>query len=794
MYKEVLDVDPEVTVGRDLHRQWFGAKYTAAQYQKLDADGVMKKGEMVMPHDLVVAAVRKGKLTATDALLGNLRKTLATPFRDGARDWHHDFPGEVIDVYKSPKRIVVTVKTRECAVIGDKLSGRYGNKGVISHVVPDHRMVQDEAGRPLDILYTSAGVISRINPAQIIETAVAKVAEKTGKPIIAESFSGRDNVKWAKDLLAKHGVKDKETVFDPVSSKKIPGVLVGPQYTLRLFKTTDSNYSSRGTDGYDVNRQPTKGGDSGAKALGKMEFNALVAHGARNVLREAATLKSEANDEFWRALQLGLPLPPLKTPFVFDKLLAMLQAAGVRVDRRGQHLALAPLTDADVKKLSAGAVLNEKLVKAKNLEPERGGFFDPAITGGASGTRWSHIDLAEPVVNPVFVEPARRLLGMSTADFERLHFQEGGKAVQRRLAALDLLALEKTLRDRTNSANGAQLDDAVKQLKYLAALRKVGASPADAYVISKLPVIPPVMRPIAPGQGGREMVVGDSNYLYQSAFLHNAALKRQVETPILPPNEHAQLRRNLFQAVGAVVGTHETDNPKLEKRNVKGFLVHLTGKTTPKSSFFQKKVVKRQQDLTGRGTIVPDGSLGMDEIGVPEEMLWTMFGKFIVSRLVRRGFPAVKAKELVEQQSPVARDALLAEMRERPVMFNRAPTLHRYNIIGAYAVPVPGKTIRVNPFCEVGLAGDYDGDTVQIHAPVQAAAVEEVKRMTLSHLLFSDKQRDDLLVSPRMEAMLGLHLATRSPSSKVHQFKTRDEALAAYKRGEVALNDQVELR
>jgi hypothetical protein len=65
--------------------------------------------------------------------------------------------------------------------------------------------------------------------------------------------------------------------------------------------------------------------------------------------------------------------------------------------------------------------------------------------------------------------------------------------------------------------------------------------------------------------------------------------------------------------------------------------------------------------------------------------------------------------------------------------------------------------------------------------------------MTLSNLLFADKQRDDLLVAPRMEAMLGLHLATRPSSEKVHRFRTPDQALAAYKRGEVALNDQVEL-
>jgi hypothetical protein len=294
--------------------------------------------------------------------------------------------------------------------IGDKLSGRYGNKGVISKIIPDHQMIQDSNKKPIDILMTSAGVISRINPSQIVETAVAKVAEKTGKPIVVDNFSGRDNVKWAKELLKKHGISDKETVYDPVADKHIPNVFIGSQYILRLFKTTDSNFSVRGVGGYDVNQQPTHGGDEGSKALGSMEFNALVAHNARNVLREAATLKSQKNDEFWRAAQLGMPLPALKTPFAFDKFVGMMNAAGIHVDKRGHQLTLKPMTDADITRLSSGAVENEKLVRAKDLAPERGGFFDPAVTGGSNGTRWSHVELAEPVRGRRDRLPGRRVV------------------------------------------------------------------------------------------------------------------------------------------------------------------------------------------------------------------------------------------------------------------------------------------------------------------------------------------------------------------------------------------------
>jgi DNA-directed RNA polymerase beta subunit len=796
MYKEVLEVERDAVVGREMHRQYYGPKYTADQYRKLDANGVVRKGMKVMPHDILIAGVTKGKLSASDTLLANFKKTLVNPYRELVRTWDHDFEGDVTDVHVTDKRVLVTVRTKEPMRVGDKLTGRHGNKGVVSRIIPDHQMLQDEGGKPLDVLYTSAGIISRINPAQVLETCVAKVARKIGKPIAVANFSGRDNVQWTKDLMKEHGVKDKETVFDPVSGKKIPGILVGPQYVLRLFKTTETNFAARGTGAYDVNQQPIKGGDEGAKAVGKMEFNALVAHNARNVLRETAAIKSQKNDEFWKAIQLGLPLPPLKTTFAYDKFIGMLHGAGVKVDTRGSLSTLSPLTDKDIMRMSSGAIQNEKLVRAKDLAAERGGLFDPAVTGGTDGTRWSHIDLAESVVNPVFAEPARRLLGMTAKDFDLFRFQHGADAVKKKLNAIDVPGQMQTIRESIKKSSGVKLDDAVKHLKFLSALNKQGLKPGDAYVLTKLPVLPPIMRPVQAGKGGSELVVGDANYLYAAAMLHNKALQRQVESPILPPDEHAKLRQNLFNAVGAVIGTHESDNPKLLKRNVKGFLEHITGKTTPKSSFFQKKIMKRQQDVSGRGTIAPDGALGMDEIGLPIDMLWGMYGKFVIARLVRQGFNAVRSKEMVEEKHPAALTALMVEIKERPVMVNRAPTLHRYGFVGANPVPVAGKTIRVNPFIELGMNADYDGDTFQIHVPVLPGAVQEVKGLTLSNLLFADREKNSLMVAPRMEAMLGIHLATKavgSDNAKTHHFKTKADAYAAYKRGEINLNTKVEV-
>lgn len=710
MYKVILPRDVDLTFNREKHRTYYGHGYTKTQYSPIDTDGVVRPGTIVNPGDPVVMGLRKTQLSADDMLLGKLHKSLARPFRENVESWDHEHPGEVVDVVKTPKRIALTIKTKEPLRIGDKIAGRYGNKGVVSKIIPDEQMIKDEKGNILDLLMTPAGVVSRINPSQIIETAVGKVVEKTGKPLKVENFSGRNNVQWAKDLLKQHGLKDKETVYDPRTGKKIPGVMVGRQFTLKLFKSTDTNFSARGVESYDVNQQPAKGGTQSAKVLGRMELDAILSHNARNVLREAATLKSQRNDEWWRNMQLGYPTPPLKTTFATDKFLNMLTGSGVRVHREGHTLSLAPLTDADTLKLSAGEIKDAKLVRAKDLKPERGGLFDPAITGGLKGNKWSHINLAEPVVSPVFREPVRRFLGMTNTQLDKTISTRGGSYIKSELKKLNLDTREKELYAGIKRKSGSVLDGDVKQLKYIKALKSQNLTPDKAYIVSKVPVVPPVVRPILPGKGGQEIIYGDANPLYRDLVYLNNQFKDVKKAKILP-EEEIKLRSALHEAVGAVYGLNEPVTSKSKARGHKGFLTNIAGKGSPKYGYFHSKLMRRTQDVAGRGTIVPDTTLGLDEVGLPEEMLWTMYDKFTIKKLVEKGYQPIEAQQLIKDRHPAARDAMLRETKERPVMINRAPTLHRYNMIGAYPIPVPGKTIRVNPFLEKGMSADYDGDS-----------------------------------------------------------------------------------
>jgi DNA-directed RNA polymerase beta subunit len=796
MYKEVQQLDDDITMSLDKHRALYGSRWTVLQYGHLDSRGVAKAGETLNPGDPIFLAIRKTSPTAEQQMLGKLHRGLAAPYREVAHTWDHRCSGVVTDVVVTPQRMLVTIKTTESAAVGDKISNRYGGKGVVSKVMPDSQMPRTPDGHPLELLMPPTGVHSRINPAQIIETALAKVARKTGEPIVMESMSGRNNVEYAKQMLKDHGLTDKEVLENPTTGKKITGsdgkgIMVGPQYIYKLFKSTETNYSARGVEDYDVNLQPAKGGASGAKALGRMELNALLAHNARNVLKEVSTLKSTKNDEFWRAYQLGLPPPPVRTSFAAEKLMEMLRGSGIKVDKSAQHLTLGPMTDADIKQMSSGAITKSLMVKEKDLTPEKGGLFDPVVTGGTAGTRWAHVDLHEPIVNPVFEDPVRRLLGMTENQFRDTLQKEGGKGIQRRLAKLNLDAHATALKEEIRDASGARLDNVVKQLKALQALKQQDLTADQAYVLSKLPIVPPVIRPILPSKGRRDLLVADANYLYRDAILANDTLADAKR--VLPEEEVGKARLQLYDATKAVFGLADPTSPQLSGRGAKGFISTITGQGSPKQGFFHGKVLYRPQDLSGRGTVAPDLTLDMDEIGLPEDMLWTTYAPHIIRRLVQNGYKAVDAKQLVDDRHPAAHDMLQRELRERPVFVNRAPTLHRYNLIGAYPVAVPGKTIRVNPFMEQGMGMDYDGDTLQVHVPVGTEAVKEVRSMTLSNLLFGDKSKNNLLVFPQHEAIIGVHMASAAHGGTTHRFKTKADAIAAYKQGEIKLTDTVDI-
>lgn len=412
---------------KSLLKRYFPGKFTAEQLSHLDEQGVATVGSILKHGDPVYAVLEKREPTAEDRMLGRLHKTLVNPYRINADLWGYDDPAEVVDRHVDAKEIRVILRAIKQLEVGDKLTGMHGNKGIVSLILPDEKMPYNkETGKPYDLLLNPASVTSRVNLGQLMETAAAKIARKKGSPYLVQNFSKSSNVQQLTDELKAHGLSDTDEVVDPENGKTYPKVLAGPQYMMKLYKTTDQNLSARNVGGYDNVLQPTKGGHEGSKSVGYMEFLGLLGSGANHNLQEIGTAKSQENSEYWTKFLRGQPLPKPDTTFATKKFIDYLHGSGVKVNVDSEHITASPLMDKDILEMSNGEIKNADFVAAKNMEPEEGGLFDMSITGGIRGQKWGHYKLAEPVVNPVFENAVKHLTGLTSTEFDKLASGELG--------------------------------------------------------------------------------------------------------------------------------------------------------------------------------------------------------------------------------------------------------------------------------------------------------------------------------------------------------------------------------
>lgn len=417
-YKVDYSIQPTSVLRKALISRYFPGKFTKEQLTNLDDSGFAKVGTTLHHGDPVYVVPEKREPTPEDKMLGRLHKTLVNPYKAAVEFWNHDENGTVVDAHTDSKDVRFLIRAVKPLEVGDKLTGFHGNKGIVSLILNDHEMPYSKAtGKPMDILLNPASVTSRVNLGQLMETMAGKIAQKTGEPYLIHNFTKGSNVSDLNNELKAHGLSDSEALIEPISGKELPKVLTGPQYFIKLYKTSDQNYSARNVGGYDNTMQPIKGGEEGSKSVGYMEMLGLLGSDARKNLKEIATLKSEENSDYWSKFVTGQPLPKPNSTFATKKFFDYLTASGVKTSFKDGKITAAPLTDTDIMHMSNGEIKEPLMLSVKNLTPETGGLFDTSLTGGLKGTKWNHYRLAEPIANPVFERPMKSILGLNTNEF-----------------------------------------------------------------------------------------------------------------------------------------------------------------------------------------------------------------------------------------------------------------------------------------------------------------------------------------------------------------------------------------
>ena len=778
----------------------FPQAFTKSQFDTLDDDGIVKVGTVLHKGDPIIASIGPKLLSAKDAQLGKLSKALRNSFTDRAEVWEHDWPGTVVDTAMTQSGAKVNVVTTPPKQVADKLSPSFALKGTIGEVRPDNEMPRDAAtNEPYEVIMNPMGVLSRVAPGQLAEIALAKVAKKTGRQIRIPQLPPPEGwAAWTKAQMDAAGVKDSADIFDPTTGKTIKNVGDGYVYMRAFHHLAEKKLSARGNDAsYTQDDAPARGGFSGAKRVSGLDRTALLSHGATENLKDMMTIRGTKNEEYWNKLRLGLPVPEPGVPFIYTKFLETLKAGGINVVEKGNKTSILPMTDKDTDAMTKGRVISSSKMMDADLRPVAGGLFDLGKTGGPDGNQWAAIQLPEPVPNPVMEEPVRRVLGLTSARLEsilagteQLDGKTGGEAIKSALEKVDVDKRIQECRKDIQTKRGSARDDAVKVLGYLKSMKEQGLEPKD-WMISKVPVIPPKFRPIS--KLGDVQLVSDMNDLYKDV-IENAenfsALKGSVSDSSL-----ADERLNLYKSVAAAFGLGDPITPEGQAKNIKGAIRQVIGTGSPKFSMFQSKIIAKNLDNVGRAVITPDENLDMDQIGLPEDMAWEIYKPYVQRGLIRRGYNPVQAINMIESRDNTATSMLHEEMGRRPVLMDRAPTWHKFNIMAFHPSVVKGKSIRISPFSAEPMAGDFDGDTVNIHVPSSEKAVKEAnEKMLPSKNLISLTDLESPRYKPEHEQVMGLYNLTQPARRKqVKVFRTIKEAKDAYRSGLIDMNDPIRI-
>src|SRR6056300_1322905 len=452
--------------------------------------------------------------------------------------------------------------------------------------------------------------------------------------------------------------------------------------------------------------------------------------------------------------------------------------------------------------------------------------------------RMGHIELAAPVAHIWFLKslPSRigLLVDMTLKDLERvLYFENfvviepgmtslvkgqllseeefydaqdehgddafeasiGAEAIKKILEELDLDAERVKIRtDLAETGSEAKRKKLVKRLKLVDAFRDSGCRP-EWMIMDVVPVIPPELRPLVPLDGGR-FATSDLNDLYRRVINRNNRLKRLIELrapDIIVRNE----KRMLQESVDALFDNGRRGRVITggNKRPLKSLSDMLKGK----QGRFRQNLLGKRVDYSGRSVIVVGPQLKLHQCGLPKLMALELFKPFVIKRLMDLGHSSniKNAKRMVERSRPEVWDVLEEIIRERPVLLNRAPTLHRLGIQAFEPQLVEGKAIQLHPLVCAAFNADFDGDQMAVHLPLGPAAILEAQLLMMSTNNILSPSDGRPVTVPTQDMIIGLHHLTtlkEGVEGEGRAFSSVSEAIMAMDQHTLDINAKVKIR
>jgi DNA-directed RNA polymerase subunit beta' len=371
----------------------------------------------------------------------------------------------------------------------------------------------------------------------------------------------------------------------------------------------------------------------------------------------------------------------------------------------------------------------------------------------------------------------------------------GAEAIYEIVKDIDLDKMARALwREIRTTRSKQRRRQATQRLRVVESLRRSGNRP-EWMMLTVLPVIPPELRPMVQLDGGR-FATSDLNDLYRRVINRNNRLKRLLELgapDVIVRNE----KRMLQEAVDSLIDNSRRG--KAVSRRGHRELRSLSDTLKGKQGRFRRNLLGKRVDYSGRSVIVIGPKLKLHQCGLPREMALELYKPFVISKLVEYKYANnVKgAKRVLERSQSEVWEVLEEVVRERPVLLNRAPTLHRLGIQAFEPVLIEGQAIRIHPLVCAAFNADFDGDQMAVHIPLSPRSVEEARQLMLSSRNLLKPADGSPMVGPTKDMVLGCYYLTMDDPEprKGHGklFSSLDEAQYAYDMGVVDLHARVKV-
>ncbi|PJC36586.1 DNA-directed RNA polymerase subunit beta' [Candidatus Peregrinibacteria bacterium CG_4_9_14_0_2_um_filter_53_11] len=403
-------------------------------------------------------------------------------------------------------------------------------------------------------------------------------------------------------------------------------------------------------------------------------------------------------------------------------------------------------------------------------------------------------DLEKLFVSSVLTELEYRDMSMKFGHVFRAG--TGAEAIRDIIKSLDLDKVTDELQEELKKASGQKQKKIIKRIKLAGSLLKAGIKP-EWMIMTILPVIPPDLRPMVQLDGGR-FAASDLNDLYRRVINRNNRLKKlmAIGAPeVICRNE----KRMLQEAIDTLLNNSARSGRTVFNTGDKRKLRSLSDMLKGKQGRFRQNLLGKRVDYSGRSVIVVGPRLKLNQCGLPKTMALELFRPFVIGRLIRDGYAhnIKNAEKLISGNKKEVWDILEDVTKDRYVLLNRAPTLHRLGIQAFQPILVEGKAIQIHPLVCAAFNADFDGDQMAVHVPLSKQAQREAHELIASAKNLLKPSAGEPTVSPTQDMILGCYYLTKiTPEGKGTGmvFADINEAITAYRLGYVHLQAPIKAR